>query len=201
LSVGQSALQSNRTLNIQERSAGQFAKPPGPTPVLLDALRQGTPAALATVYEQYAPDVLRLAQRILGSRADAEDLLHDLIVGLPELLNRYEERGDFRAWLRAVTVRRALMTLRRDRRREQMISANSSASDPLARRDGRWDALDLAAAIDWLPDTLRVVFVLRQLEGYSHAEVAELLSISPGASRVRHLRALRQLRQRLESGK
>ena len=172
--------------------------PRGSPPALLQHLREGQPAALATLYREHAADLLRLAYRILGSRADAEDVLHDLFVGLPELLRRYEERGQLGPWLRAVTARHALMKLRRERRRQTSLATGNLTLERPALVETPWDHLDLVRAIDALPETLRVVFVLKQLEGYTHAEIADLVAISPEASRVRHLRALRRLRHLLE---
>ncbi len=61
-----------------------------------------------------------------------------------------------------------------------------------------WTAIDLDQAVATLPEPLRMVFVLKQIEGYSHDDIAGLLGITSGASRVRFVRALRQLRLRLE---
>ncbi|MEO5815946.1 MAG: sigma-70 family RNA polymerase sigma factor [Gemmatimonadaceae bacterium] len=163
---------------------------------LLAQARRGSASALGALYEAHAATLLRLGARITGSASDAEDLLHDLFVGLPELLSRYEHRSQLDAWLRAVMARMAIGRLRQGMRRERLTSSNfasarDSVSDP-------WDALDLDRAIAQLPETTRTVFVLRQIEGYSHSEIAALLDITSGASRVRHLRALQRLRAFLE---
>jgi RNA polymerase sigma-70 factor (ECF subfamily) len=63
--------------------------------------------------------------------------------------------------------------------------------------DGLADLIAVQRAIDALPASLRVVFVLREIEGYSHAEIGELLEIKPNASEVRLHRAIRSLRRTL----
>lgn len=201
MSVTCSTPRREHALSKSERRAITDEIPHGSLSALLQQLREGQPAAYGMLYEQYAADLLRLAHRILGSRADAEDVLHDLFVGLPELLRHYEERGQLGPWLRAVTARHALMMLRRDRRRDRSLVIGAEALERPSHAQAPWHYMDLSRAIEALPDTLRVVFVLKQLEGYSHAEIADLLSISSGASRVRHLRALRQLRHLLEPDK
>jgi RNA polymerase sigma-70 factor (ECF subfamily) len=188
-------------LSKNETGAIPNEMPPGSPSALLLQLREGLPAAYGMLYQQYAADLLRLAYRILGSRADAEDVLHDLFVGLPELFRHYEERGQLGPWLRAVTARHALMKLRREHRRERSLVIRADALNGPAPAEALWHHVDLSRAIDALPETLRTVFVLKQLEGYSHTEIADLLSISSGASRVRHLRALRHLRHLLEPDK
>jgi RNA polymerase sigma-70 factor (ECF subfamily) len=165
---------------------------------LLAQARRGTPSAIGTLYEAHAATLLRLGARITGSASDAEDLLHDLFVGLPELLGRYEHTSQLGPWLRGVMARMAIGRLRQAARRERLTSSNPT-SDKHSLGDP-WGAVDLDRAMSQLGETTRAVFVLRQIEGYSHDEIAMLLDITSGASRVRHLRALRQLRALLEPG-
>jgi RNA polymerase sigma-70 factor (ECF subfamily) len=111
-------------------------------------------------------------------------------------LGHYEERGLLDAWLRRVTVRVALMRQRtRERQRETPLQSAGDLSDPNATRP---ELFELQTAVDALPAPLRQVLVLKEMEGYSHAEIAALLGISAVTSRVRLYRALRTVRQRLE---
>lgn len=164
----------------------------------IERVRRGNPDALATVYEQYAGDLLRLATRILSSRADAEDVVHDVFVGLPEHLARYVEIGAFGPWLRTLTVGLAHLHLRRDVRRRRLLAGEALVQALPGATSGPGTGIDVERAVARLPDRLRVVFVLKQWEGYTHEEIAAMLDIMPGTSRVRHLRALRQLRELLE---
>jgi RNA polymerase sigma factor (sigma-70 family) len=163
---------------------------------LLAQARRGSASAIGALYESHGANLLRLGVRITGSQSDAEDLLHDLFVGLPELLSRYEHRSKLDAWLRAVMARMAIAKLRQGTRRERLASSNVEHGHHMP--DDPWSAVDLDRAIAQLPETTRAVFVLRQIEGYSHDEIGGLLDITSGASRVRYLRALRQLRAFLE---
>jgi RNA polymerase sigma-70 factor (ECF subfamily) len=167
---------------------------------LVARAREGDADALAFLYARFGRTLMALAFRLTSSRADAEDVLHDVFLGLPEALRQYEERGSLESWLKRVTARVALTRVRsRARAREVMlddafIAPTSGATDRLA---------DLAAvqrAIAALPDALRAVFVLREVEGYSHAEIAELLNITTNASEVRLHRAVRSLRRALGGG-
>ena len=165
---------------------------------LIAGARAGSPDALSALYREHGAALFRLAYRLVGARDDAEDVVHDVFVGLPEALRRYEERGSFAGWLKRVTARVALMRLRSDKRRREVAldDAAGQAQPPAAsERDG------LEAAVNTLPDHLRAVLVLKEIEGYAHAEIAELLGISEGASRVRLTRALERLRDELEGGR
>jgi RNA polymerase sigma-70 factor (ECF subfamily) len=88
------------------------------------------------------------------------------------------------------------MKLRRERgRREVDIESIAEPQAPSAEHSGERSEIERAIAA--LPDGLRAVFVLREVEGYSHAEIAALLEIREGTSQVRHHRAVRMLRAAL----
>src|SRR2546426_12014227 len=74
----------------------------------IDAARTGDPEALASLYRTHGAVLYRLAYRLTGTAQDAEDVVHDVFVGLPKALGRYEERGSFASWLKRVTARVAL---------------------------------------------------------------------------------------------
>ena len=155
--------------------------------------RRGEPEALAALYHRYGKRVFGLAWRLTGSRADAEDVVQDLFVGLPEALKRYEDRGRLDAWLRAVVVRLVLMHKRSERRRREVaLTPGDVRSAPPD--GGILNRADLDGALRALPDTMRTVFVLKALEGYTHAEIGALLGIRAGTSEVRYHRAVRRLR-------
>jgi len=165
--------------------------------ISVEAARAGHPEALAVLYAQYAPDLLRLAFRLTGTVEDAEDVLQDVFVGLPEALRHYEERGNLRAWLRQVTARTALMLRRRTAvRREVSLDGSTPAT---AAMEPTLEQVALQRALEGLPGSLRAVFVLKVMEGYSHAEVAALLGIRRGTSEVRLYRAIRLLRSALRT--
>lgn len=171
--------------------------PPAPRtvpPPSLAALRRGDAAALTTVYEAHGASLLRTLAALVGDRGEAEDLLHDLFIGLPEAVARYEERGQFGAWLRRVAVRLALTRLRTRKRRREV---DMDAASGVARRadgDGIPDRLTVQAALDALPEGMRTVVILREYEGWPHRDIAAHLGISEGAVMTRHCRAMQRLR-------
>ena len=163
---------------------------------LVGGARNGDPAALGMLYDAFGAGLFRLAYRLTGTREDAEDVVHDVFVGLPEALARYEERGRLGAWLGRVTARVALMRQRRARRRQEV--GLDSAADIASRPQRTSDDGALRAALDALSPDQRAVVVLKEIEGYTHSEIAATLGISSVTSRVRLLRALRRLRRQLE---
>jgi len=165
---------------------------------LVARVRARDPDALSAVYHRHAAAMLTLAARLLGSASEAEDVVQDLFVGLPEALGHYRESGQFPAWLRRILVRLVLMRLRAERRRREadFHEASTLSAFP-AGCSG--DQADLALALMQLPEDQRVVVVLKAIEGYSHDEIAELLGIRRNSSEVRFHRALQRLRQVLEA--
>jgi RNA polymerase sigma-70 factor (ECF subfamily) len=165
--------------------------------LLIEQASGGSNEALATLFQVHSALVHRVAYRLTLSADDAEDIVQDVFVGLPEALAAYGGRGAFDAWLRKVTVRTALIRLRSTRRRDAMAARAEQQRTP-PRPDGTIDRLAIIAAMSALSSDLRVVFVLYDVEGYSHAEIGRMLAIQAGTSEVRLYRARRKLRALLE---
>lgn len=162
---------------------------------LLDAVRRGNEEALLSLIGAFTPLVYGLALRITRSEADAEDVLQDVFIGLPEALQRFDGRK-FESWLRVVASRRALMLLRSERRRAK-YSAASGHSSSASTEDGTLNRIMIDQALEQLNPTLRTVFLLKEVDGMSHKEIAEALGISENLSQVRMYTARRALRKLL----
>ena len=166
-----------------------------PSPNLLSRLGRGEPEALREVYERYADDVYRIALRLTGSSADAYDVTHDVFVGLPEATQRYDPDRAFPSWLRGVTVRTAQMSIRAVGRRREVDLSSLAGLAVGSKRDSLVSRVTLERALDQLSPALRSVVVLRELEGLSYAEIADLLGITESAVAVRLHRARRRLKE------
>ena len=164
-------------------------------------VRAGDSAALAELYQRHGAAVMALAYRLTGSVQDAEDVLHDVFLGIPESLHRYEERGALGAWISRLAVFTTLDRMRRGRRRREVSleaardAVGGDGANALAA------AVTLQAALAALPETLRTVYVLKEVEGYSHADIAGLLDISVSASEARLSRAVKALTLSLRSSR
>ncbi len=164
-------------------------------PDLASRIQQGSLDALEELYRAMGADLVRLATRMTRDPAEAADVVHDVFVGLPAALNRYEEQGQLRAWLRRVTARTVLQRARARRRgdeRDGRYATDQSGSTPA--NEARVAVDDALAR---LPISLRSVVVLKEVEGMSHAEIARTLGISATASRLRLWRGLEKLRHLL----
>jgi RNA polymerase sigma factor (sigma-70 family) len=166
---------------------------------LVQRLKAGDTTAIDPLYWRYAPGLLRLASNLTDSRDDAEDVVQDVFVGLERALRHYTEEGSFERWLRRVTVRVALSRQRMSRRRREVELVPTLASTRPNEADSLPDRLTIEKAIAALPEHVREVFVLKDLEHYSHSEIGEMLGIRRGTSEVRFFRAIRLLRDQLKS--
>jgi RNA polymerase sigma-70 factor (ECF subfamily) len=162
---------------------------------LLVELKAGSPAALTAIYEQYSGLVYRIAFQLTKSAADAGDVTQDVFMGLPEAIGSFTEFDKFEQWLRQTTARNSLMRLRQKRRRHEVsisrLQGLFTRSEPVLTR------VELESAINQLSEPLRLVFILREVEGFSYEEIAETLGIRQGLAEVRLYRARQKLRKTL----
>lgn len=166
----------------------------------LSALARGDRDALAEVYAAYGSLVFRTARRLTGNRADAEDVAQDVFVKLASTVDGFVGRAEqFPGWIRRVAVRAALMRMRGGRRRREVDV--SGVATLVTRGDDLLGRLTLETALERLSDEHRTVFLLKEVEGYDHAEIGELLGISVANSEVRLHRARRQLRDLLRGSR
>ena len=158
-------------------------------------------SAMAVIYRGYASMLHHVASQIVGSREDAEDVVHDVFCKLPWVIGQC--RSGLGGWLKQVTVSTALMHLRKTRlRREEGLLDDRdvwlTAADEITLLSLD-HADELRRALAQLSKPLRRVVHLRFYLGYSHQQIATALGISPNASEVRLCRALKQLRQTIRS--
>ena len=167
--------------------------------VLVDAVVQRRDErAFASLYDRHTPALYRLALRLTGgSAADAEDITHDAWVRAVERLATFEWRAALRTWLSAFVIRCAHERDRVASRNVQPLADLGPGTDDAALR-GSYERLDLERAIAGLADGFRQVFVLHDVQGYTHEEIADLLGIEPGTSKSQLFRARRALRRALE---
>lgn len=167
---------------------------------LVERARSGEADALAELYARYWRVVRGIAYRLTQSFEDADDVLQDVFMALPEALRSFQGRGSLEGWLRTVAARRSLMALRKRRTRREAPFEALSRHHAARRTEPTVDRIALERALSELPDPLRVVFVLHEVQGFKHREISELLGIGVEGSKTRLHRAIRQLRDLLRKG-
>ena len=160
--------------------------------------RVGDHDALTDLFRRYAQQVLDVAYRLTRSTDEAEDVLQDIFVGLPEALRGYDGSGSLGAWLRRLATRAALLRLRSEKRRARWHHEAARDQPSRAVPTAIESRLTLERYLARMPEDLRVVYVLKEVEGYSHTDIGDILGITVGASEVRLHRARRFLKTRLK---
>jgi len=179
----------------------------------LDALRAGDRAEFARLVEAYYEMIYRLALKMLNDAQDAEDILQETFTKAYRHIHNFDGRSELSTWLYRIATNEALMHLRRKRPQTFSIEspeyADEAEQEPVQIVD--WCCMPeeelmsaearahLDAAIENLPSSLRVVFVLRDIEGLSTREVGEVLELSETAVKTRLSRARLRLREDLTS--
>jgi RNA polymerase sigma-70 factor (ECF subfamily) len=142
----------------------------------------------------------RVAYGVLRHREDAEDVAQEAFVRAHRSIGQLRDREKFRAWLVRMTWRLAIDRIRNDRRRLARETAVEPASDASAEQlaSAGERARRLWAAIDELPDKLRIAIVLSGIEGHDVAEVARLLDIPEGTVKSRLFLGRKALAEKLQ---
>jgi RNA polymerase sigma-70 factor (ECF subfamily) len=165
---------------------------------LVERSRRGDQRAFRALYDRHVDRTWRLAFRLLGDEEVARECVQDTFVRAYQRLDQFRGESSFATWLHTVTVRLALnrrKSLRQMQGREVEFSVaedtvpadNGPAPAPALRRR-------IEEAVDELPDIYRTVFVLYDLEGFTHEEIAGRLDIAIGTSKARLSRARTKLR-------
>ena len=170
----------------------------------LDSIRRaqaGDVDAFELLYREHAGRIFALCLRLeAGDSADATELMQDVFIKAWRRISTF--RGDcaFSSWLHRMTVNTMLENARSDRRRIARVLPmdDTSLLPGAARSSGVELKMDLENAIASLPRGARLAFVLHDVEGYQHQEIAEQLSVSVGTIKAQLHRARRLLRERLE---
>jgi RNA polymerase sigma-70 factor, ECF subfamily len=182
--------------------------------ISIEALRRGDRGEFARLVDAYSGPLYRLGLRMLGNASDAEDALQNTFLKAFQYVDTFEGRSSLSTWLYRIASNEALMMLRK--RRPEINFADSTVEEedernyaPVQFTD--WCCLPeeeylsaearkaMDRAVEHLPETLRIVFVLRDIEDLSIQETSQVLGLSETAVKTRLLRARLRLREELSS--
>ncbi len=151
--------------------------------------------AQRSLYDRYKKGMYTVAYRITNDFDQANDVLQEAFVKVFRNLGSFRQESTLGAWIKTIVVRTALSHIRRQKRIEPLEEHH------VKDRIDWGHSLDseyLEKAIQALPDGYRAVFVLIEVEGYAHKEVAEMLGISVGTSKSQLFYAKKKLREHLQ---
>lgn len=168
---------------------------------LVERCLQGQPGAFDELYRRFAPRVFTLACRMSGSRSTGEDLLQEIFLLVHRKLGSFKGEAALSTWVYRLATNCCLDFLRSRQHKLQLASEELDESLPPAVDHGRLrtDRLDIERAIAELPPGYRAAFVLHDVEGFDHAEVARLLGIAEGTSKSQVHKARMKMRDFLRA--
>ena len=166
---------------------------------LVAAVLAGQATAERELYDRHVDRVYRLAYRMAGDETLARDFTQDTFVRAFDRLADFRGDASLATWLHTVATSVILNGLKKVRRiRAREIDGDVLPDAAVTRREAEPDLkLKLALAIDALPDGYRMVFVMHDVEGYTHEEIGTALGVQPGTSKAQLFRARARLRSEL----
>ena len=167
------------------------------------SFNQGNTKAFEFIYRSYCEYVHRICLRMLRDPAEAEDAAQDVFVCVFRKISTFRGESAFSSWLYRLTTNSVLMRFRKNKRKwvsleesredERCFCRESSALD--SNLCGLLDRIDLQSAVDVLPNGYKVAFVLHDVHGYDHREIAEMCGHSIGNSKSQLHKARVRLRK------
>ena len=162
---------------------------------LIEACKARKRKAYKELYDRYAPMLYPICLRYTHSREDANDILHDTFIKIFDKIQTIQYHDNLLAWMRRIAINTALDFIRNYVSTPLTIE---DEPDPTAKTEtptyNHHDVQIIMQAISQLPDLRRVIFNMREIEGYDFADIAQQLNIPEGSVRVNLTRAKQQLR-------
>ncbi|MFJ6653794.1 RNA polymerase sigma factor [Microbacterium sp. NPDC091313] len=161
-----------------------------PDAVLAARAADGDQVAFGVLVRRHAPFLVAFATRLTGSRADADDCVQEALITAWQRLPELAEPEKVRSWLTTIVSRKATDRLRRRKPVDQIVDDAIVAWDDPERSAVRSSQLQaLSRVLSELPEEQRVVWVLKEVSGYSYDEIADQVGVSTATVRGRLARA------------
>jgi RNA polymerase sigma-70 factor, ECF subfamily len=171
--------------------------------------QQGDAGAFERIYRLHSRRVYTLCLRMAGNPTEAEDLTQDVFLQLFRKIGTFRGESAFSTWLHRMSVNIVLMRFRKKPKTETSLESITNPDDesgrspeefggPDLRLNGVIDRVALQAAIKGLAPGYRAMFILHDVQGYKHAEIAEMFGCSTGNSKSQTHKARSQLRELLQ---
>ena len=183
-------------------TVAEVEKPQGPTDFeLAKKSAAGDTSAFEEIYHRHFRRVYALCLRMMGNPTEAEDMTQDVFVQLFNKIGMFRGESAFTTWLHRMTVNQVLMHFRKKSTRSELLTDEGETPVQIVQGTANpnampvVDRIGLEKALKALPVGYRTVFVLHDIEGYEHYEIADMLGIAEGTSKSQLHKARLKLRQ------
>ena len=168
---------------------------------IFEHCKKGDAKAQRILYDLFKGKLMGLCRRYTQSREEAQDVLQESFIRIFTHINQLKSSEKLESWMKSITVRTAISYYHKGKGRALMFSnVEESAGHQVADETSLQNFSDdhLISLVNALPDGCRIVFNLFAIEGFSHAEIAEMLKISEGTSRSQFYHAKYLLKEKLK---
>ena len=167
--------------------------------LLIARVQAGDTSAARELYDAHVDRVYRLVYRLAGDVDQAKDYTQEAFIRVFDRLSHFRGESSLGTWICSVALSVALNGLRKIKRlRSREVALDGAVELGSTPREAEPDLKSrLARAIDQLPEGYRSVFLMHDVEGYTHEEIGEMLGVQPGTSKAQLSRARAKLRQSL----
>lgn len=154
---------------------------------LVARCRKGDWGAFETIYRRHSTSLYNLAYRMVGNPTDAEDLLQEVFLLVYNKLESFQGQAALGTWLYRIATNRCLDHLRSRAKRNQSktdsLDQGYERADVATPKETTTERMDLDRCIAKLPDSYRAAFLLYDVQGFEHREVANILGVAEGTSK------------------
>ena len=168
--------------------------------------QQGDSKAFEHIYRLHSQRVYALCLRLVRDPAEAEDFTQDVFMLLFRKIHTFRGESDFSSWLYRLTANQVFMTLRKKKLTMSSLESPTECNDEISstqlqagitdlRLSGLFDRINLETAIEQLPEGYKAMFILHDVYGYEHNEIAKILGCSVGNSKSQLHKARKRLRE------
>jgi RNA polymerase sigma-70 factor (ECF subfamily) len=148
------------------------------------------------LYDRFASKMLGVCMRYAKDRAEAEDMLQEGFIKVFHNIAGFKKEGSFEGWIRRIMIYTAINTFKqRTRKFQETLDCEGIDSPYDDQIVDRISAKEIVALVQHMPEGYRMIFNLYAIEGYTHREIAEILSIAEGTSKSQYSRAKQYMRE------
>lgn len=193
-----------RRIVVKSYSARMNRIPPDSD--LIKRAQDGDSEAFGALFQKHRPQIYLVCLRMTGNTAEAEDLTQDAFLQVFRKIAAFRGESAFGTWLHRIAVNTVLMHFRKKPRGQVSLDEPYESDSPKLRHEygirdrclvGCIDRIALARAVEQLPPGYRTIFLLHEVEGYEHQEIAEMLSCTVGNSKSQLHKAKQRFRELL----
>ncbi|MDX6695549.1 MAG: polymerase sigma-70 factor, subfamily [Blastocatellia bacterium] len=184
-------------------SVAEIERPKETDVVLAQKSAAGDTAAFEELYRRHFRRVYALCLRMLNDPVQAEDLTQDVFIQLFNKIGSFRGDSAFTTWLHRMTVNQVLMYFRKRSTKSELTSGDDETPDQIVKGTENPDKMPivdriaLERAVQQLPPGYRTVFILHDVEGYEHEEIAKMLGVAEGTSKSQLHKARLKLRNHI----